>query len=434
LAQTRANEQIKIKNWDGTFREIGIPRIDLFLFIKERQKMESDHKVLGRELGLFSFDEKVPGVVYWWSKGYTIFNLILDDLRKHLGADGYSEIKTSPIISNDTLKESGHFDNYHEKLFFVGNEKELSKPKWCLKPMSCPGSLMIFNEEIHSYKELPIKLAEFGTVFRYEQAGEVNGLLRLRNFTQDDAHIYCEESQIESEIQGLIGFIFDTYKRYGFEEVRVELSTKPEKSIGSSEQWQTAEAALETALNAKKVDFKINKGDGAFYGPKIDFHVKDSLGRSWQLGTIQLDFAMAGRLGANYIDKDGNKKQPVMIHRAILGSVERFIAILLENTGGALPTWLSPVQVKVLPISAEKHLKYAAEILKKLSKEGIRAELDDRNESIGKKIREAEVQKISFMLVIGDKEIEAKKVAVRQYGKGDRGIMALEDLVSEIKQ
>lgn len=395
--------------------------------------MENDHKVLGRELGLFSFDEQVPGVAYWWPKGLALYNLILDDLKEHLSKDGYKEIKTSVIISTETLKQSGHFDNYHEKLFFVGNEKELEKPKWCLKPMSCPGSLMIFNQEIHSYKDLPVKLAEFGSVFRYEQAGEVNGLLRCRNFTQDDAHIYCDNDQIEPEIEKLIDFVFATYKRYGFEEVRVELSTRPEKSIGSDEQWEKAENGLKRALDAKKVGYKINAGDGAFYGPKIDFHIKDSLDRSWQLGTIQLDFAMAERLDANYIDAEGNKKHPIMIHRAILGSVERFIAILLEHTGGALPIWLAPVQVKVLPI-ADRHIDYAKKIEKELAEAGIRVEIDERTETIGKKIRESELQKIPYMLIAGDKEIEAKKIAVRKYGEGDKGQLAVSVLIDMIKK
>jgi len=394
--------------------------------------MESYHKVLGRELGLFSFDEQVPGVAYWWPKGLTLFNLILDDLKKHLSKDGYKEIRTSVVISTETLKQSGHFDNYHDKLFFVGNEKELEKPKWCLKPMSCPGSLMVFNQEIHSYRDLPVKLAEFGSVFRYEQAGEVNGLLRCRNFTQDDAHIYCDNDQIEPEIEKLIDFIFATYKRYGFEEVRVELSTRPEKSIGSDEQWEKAESGLKSALDSKKVEYKINAGDGAFYGPKIDFHIKDSLGRSWQLGTIQLDFAMAERLDANYVDAEGEKKHPVMIHRAILGSVERFIAILLEHTGGALPVWLAPIQARILPI-ADRHVDYAKEIEKELVEAGIRIEIDERTETIGKKIREAEMQKVPYMLILGDKEIEAKKVAVRKYGEGDKGQLPISELIQQIK-
>jgi len=399
--------------------------------MEEKNELINDHKVIGRELGLFSFDENVPGVIYWWPKGYTFYNLIVDDLKKYLALDGYREIKTSVVISTETLKKSGHFDKFHDGLFFVGNEKELIKPKWCLKPMSCPGSLMIFNEQIHSYKELPIKFSEFGSVFRYEQAGEVNGLLRARNFTQDDAHIYCVDDQIEAEIVKLIDFIFATYKRYGFNETRVELSTRPDKSIGSDEQWEKAEGGLKRALDSQKVEFKINKGDGAFYGPKIDFHIKDSLGRSWQLGTIQLDFAMAERLDANYIDKDGEKKHPVMIHRAILGSVERFVAILLEHTGGALPNWLSPVQAIILPI-ADRHVDYAGEIRKELQESGIRVELDGRVESIGKKIRDAEMQKIPYMIIIGDKEIEAKKISVRKYGEGDQGQIETDKLIKEI--
>lgn len=391
----------------------------------------NDHKTIGRELKLFSFDEQVPGVVYWWPKGWTFYNLILDDLKKYLKADNYSEIKTSVVISSETLKQSGHFDKFHDGLFFVGNEKELKEPRWCLKPMSCPGGLMVFNEQIHSYKELPIKFSEFGSVFRYEQAGEVNGLLRLRNFTQDDAHIFCNEDQIESEIAKLIDFIFATYKRYGFEEVRVELSTRPEKSIGSDMQWEKAENGLKKALEDKKVDFKINAGDGAFYGPKIDFHIKDSLGRSWQLGTIQLDFAMAERLDANYIDLDGNKKHPVMIHRAILGSVERFMAILLESTGGALPGWLSPIQVAILPVS-DKHNEFAQGIARELIEGGARVEVDTRSESVGRKMRDTQMQKIPFMIVLGDKEVESGKLAVRIRETQEQKEFTVEELLKEI--
>ena len=396
-------------------------------------KKNSDHKEIGRQLGLFSFSKKVPGVAYWWPKGNTLFNLIVDDLKKHLSGQGYQDLKTPMIISVDTLKDSGHFDNYHEKLFFVGNEKELQKPKWCLKPMNCPGSIMIFNEKMRSHKELPIKFSEVGTVYRYEQPGEVNGLLRTRAITIDDAHIYCQEDQIETEIVQLIDFIYETYKRYGFTDIRVELSTRPEKSIGTDEQWQKAEDGLKKALKAKNMEYKENKGDGAFYGPKIDFHVKDALGRSWQMGTIQLDFAMAERLDATYINESGKKKHPIMIHRAILGSVERFLAILLESGGGALPVWLSPVQVIVLPIS-DKHIDYAKEIVEKLLQKNIRTEIDQRTESIGKKIREAELQKIPYMLVVGDKEVSAKKVAVRKLKKGDKGQMGIEELITEISK
>lgn len=391
----------------------------------------NDHKVIGRELKLFSFDEQVPGVVYWWPKGWTLFNLIKDDLSSRLAKDGYAEINTPRVISTETLKKSGHFENYHEKLFFVGNEKELKEPRWCLKPMSCPGGLMIFKEEIHSYRELPIKISEFGSVFRYEQAGEVNGLLRVRNMTQDDAHIYCMEEQIEEEIEKLIDFVHETYKRYGFDEIRVELSTRPEKSIGSDEVWEKAEGGLKKALEAKKIEFTINPGDGAFYGPKIDFHVKDSLGRSWQMGTIQLDFAMAERLDANYIDNDGNKKHPVMIHRAILGSVERFMAVLLESTGGALPSWLSPIQVAILPVS-DKHNEFAAKIAQQLVDGGARVEVDTRSESVGRKMRDVQMQKIPFMIVLGDKEVESGKLAVRIRETQEQKELTVEELLKEI--
>lgn len=390
--------------------------------------MSADHKEIGRELKLFSFDENVPGVVYWWPKGWTLYNLIKNDLSKRLNEDGYKEVNTARIISTTNLKKSGHLDNFHDKLFFVGNEKELKDPKWCLKPMSCPGMLKIFNEEIHSYKDLPIKLAEFGSVYRYEQAGEVNGLLRVRNMTQDDAHIYCETSQIEPEIEKLIDFVYETYKRYGFKEIRVELSTRPEKSIGTDEQWEKAERGLKKALEAKKIEYTINAGDGAFYGPKIDFHVKDHLGRSWQMGTIQLDFAMAERLGATYVDKDGSKKHPVMIHRAIFGSLERFIATLLEITEGALPSWLAPVQAIICPVS-EKHIDYANSIAAELKANNIRIEIDERNESVGRKIRDAEMQKVPFIVVVGDREIADKNLSVRERGSKELKTQKLEEFI-----
>lgn len=377
---------------------------------------QKDHKELGRQLGLFSFSRKVPGTVYWWPKGALLFDLIIGDLKKRLKEQGYQDLTTPTIINLETLKKSGHYDNYREKLFFVGNEKEIQKGKvgWCLKPMNCPGSIMIFNETMRSYRDLPIKFCEVGTVFRYEQPGEVNGLLRTRALTIDDAHIYCHEDQIEDAIIKLMDFINKTYSRYGFKDTRVELSTRPEKSIGTDEQWQKAESALIKSLKDYKIAYKENKGEGAFYGPKIDFHVKDAQNRSWQLGTIQLDFATAERLDVNYIDKEGKKKNPVIIHRAILGSVERFIAVLLEHTGGVLPLWLAPTQVIILPVS-EKHIAYAQRVVNKLS--GLRVEIDSRNESVNKKIRDAEIQKIPYVLVVGEKEIKDKNITVRKRGQ-----------------
>mgnify|MGYP005850775173 CR=1 FL=1 len=393
--------------------------------------MEKDHKIIGRQLGLFSFSRKVPGTCYWWPKGAILFDLIVDNIKKELKEQGYLDLKTAPIIDLDTLKASGHYDNFREKLFFVGNEKEVKNPRWCLKPMSCPGSIMIFNEEMRSYKDLPIKFSEMGTVFRYEQPGEVNGLLRTRVITQDDAHIYCDENQIENELIQLINFVRDLYERYGFEDIRVELSTRPDKSIGTDEQWHKAEAGLLEALKEAKISYKENKGEGAFYGPKIDFHIRDAHGRSWQMGTIQLDFATAERLDANYIDGKGQKKHPVIIHRAILGSVERFIAVLLEHTGGALPIWLSPVQVIILPVS-EKHLDYARKIVKEMG--NVRWEIDDRNESVSKKIRDAELQKAPFIIVVGDEEERNQNITIRTRGFKKLKVQTVVELVKDINK
>lgn len=409
--------------------------------------MQTDHKEIGRELNLFSFNRKVPGTVLWHPKGAILFDLIVNDLKSKLTEQGYLDLKTSAIIDLDTLKQTGHYDNYREKLFFTGNEKEMEENKvdWCLKPMNCPGSIKIFTENMHSHKDLPVKYSEVGTVFRYEQPGEVNGLLRTRALTIDDAHIYCTEDQLKEELIKLIDFIHDHYTKYEFKDIRVELSTRPEKSIGTDEQWKKAEIGLITALEEKKIEYKENKGDGAFYGPKIDFHVKDALGRSWQMGTIQLDFSTAERLEAFYVDKDGQKKNPIIIHRAILGSVERFIGVLLESTGGALPAWLSPVQVMILPVS-EKHNEYAKKVTRQLSNAdviarsafrhasdaaisqvSIRTEIDERNESVGRKIRDAEIQKVPYIIVVGDKEIEADKIAVRERSKGDLGQQTIEE-------
>jgi len=395
---------------------------------------QNDHKELGRTLELFSFNRNVPGTVYWWPKGTLLFDLIVDDLKKELARQGYHDIKTAPIIDLDTLKSSGHYDNYREKLFFTGNEKEMKENRvdLCLKPMSCPGSIKIFNEHMHSYKDLPVKFSELGTVFRYEQPGEVNGLLRTRVISQDDAHIYCNEDQIEPELVKLIEFVRNYYQKYGFKDIRVELSTRPEKSIGTDEAWQKAENGLITALKEAKIEYTENKGDGAFYGPKIDFHVKDARDRSWQMGTIQLDFATAERLEAHYIDEKGQKKNPVIIHRAILGSVERFIAVLLESTGGVLPTWLSPIQAIILPVS-EKHLDYANKISKAMSENNIRIEIDERNESVGKKIRDAEVQKIPYIIVVGDKEEKDQNITVRTHGSKDLKVLKIEEFLKEFE-
>ena len=392
-----------------------------------------DHKELGKLLELFSFNHNVPGTVYWWPKGLILFELITADLKKRLQEQGYQDIKTAAILDLDTLKKSGHYDNYSEKLFFTANQKEMNEKKvnWCLKPMSCPGSIKIFNEQMHSYKDLPVKLSEFGTVFRYEQPGEVNGLLRTRVMTQDDAHIYCNENQIEEELKKLIDFVIETYHRYDFKDIRVELSTRPKKSIGSDETWKKSEKGLVQALKHSKLEYKENPGDGAFYGPKIDFHIKDALGRSWQMGTIQLDFASAQRLDATYIDNDGAKKYPVIIHRAILGSVERFIAVLLESTSGNLPAWITPVQLAILPVS-DKHIDYAKKISE--SFKDYRVQVDDRNESVSKKIRDSEIKKIPYIAVIGDKEIKDEIMTIRTHNNKELKTLKITEFLDILKK
>lgn len=392
--------------------------------------MEKDHKEIGRQLKLFSFSRQVPGTCFWWPKGKILFDLVVDDLKNRLRGEGYHDVGTPTIISVETLKKSGHFDNYFEKLFFTGNQKELEDPKWCLKPMNCPGGISIFNEEMRSYKDLPIKFSEVGTVFRYEQPGEVNGLLRTRALTIDDAHIFCVEDQIETEIIKLIDFIEELYKFYGFKDIRVELSTRPEKSIGTDEQWEKAESGLVKALKHSEMDYKENKGDGAFYGPKIDFHVKDAHDRSWQMGTIQLDFSTAERLEAFYINEKGEKQNPVIIHRAILGSVERFIAVLLEHTSGDLPTWLAPTQAIILPVS-DKHLEYAKKVGEELK--DIRMEIDERSESVSKKIRDAELQKIPYIIVVGDKEIKSQIITIRERGSKELKSLTVPEFIQKIK-
>jgi threonyl-tRNA synthetase len=394
---------------------------------------KNDHKKVGRELGLFSFSRKVPGVTYWWPKGNTLFNTIVDDLKGRLQEQGYQDIKTPAIISVETLRDSGHLDNYREKLFFTGNEKELKeeKQRWCLKPMNCPGSIVIFKEETRSYRDLPLKLSEVGTVYRYEQPGEVNGLLRTRALTIDDGHIYCTKDQIKDELVDLIDFIQETYQRYGFRDITVEFSTRPQKSIGTDQQWQRAEEGLQSALKSKKIEYQENRGEGAFYGPKIDFHVKDSLNRSWQMGTVQLDFSMAERLKASYIDQTGQSQTPIIIHRAILGSVERFMAVLIESTGGSFPFWLAPVQIKILPISG-KFLKYGQQRAGELAKAGFRVEVDDSDQTLSKKIREGERAKFPYLLIVGEKEKRNRTVAVRSREAGDLGQEKLAEFIERV--
>jgi threonyl-tRNA synthetase len=388
-----------------------------------------DHRVLGKQLDLFSFHEDGPGFAFMHARGMIIWNEAVDYWRSVHQRYGYSEIKT-PIILNERLwHKSGHWDNYKENMYF----SEIDGTGYAIKPMNCPGGCLVYNSRKHSYREFPLRVAELGLVHRHEASGVMHGLFRVRQFTQDDAHIFCMPQQIEAEIIGVIELTFEIYKAFGFDEFHVELSTMPLKHIGSDEIWQTATTALENALKHKGIDYKVNPGDGAFYGPKIDFHIQDCLKRSWQLGTIQLDFSMPQRFGLLYTDKDNTEKTPVMIHRAVLGSFERFLGILIEHYGGAMPLWLAPEQVRVMPIS-EKTGEYAELVKSKMTGAGLRCEADLSGEKIGAKIAKAHAEKVPYMLIVGPKEAEQGSVNVRIRGEKDSKTAGLDEFVKIAKE
>lgn len=400
--------------------------LEEYLNMLEEAK-KRDHKKLGKELELFMIAPEGPGFPFFLPKGMALRNVLEDFWRKIHVKNGYQEIKTPMMLNEELWHRSGHWEHYKENMYTT----KIDDIDFALKPMNCPGGMLVYKNKMHSYKELPIRMGELGLVHRHEKSGELNGLFRVRCFTQDDAHIFCLPEQIESEIINLMHLISEVYSLFGFT-YTVELSTRPEDSMGSDEDWNLAEGALKKALEKENMAYKINEGDGAFYGPKIDFHIKDCLGREWQCGTIQLDFQMPERFDLHYIGEDGEKHRPVMLHRVIFGSIERFIGILIEHFAGAFPTWLSPVQVKILPI-ADSHLEYANRVKEQLLEEGIRVEIDERNEKIGYKIREAQLQKIPYMLVIGDKEVEANKVGVRSRKEGDQGAISITDFINKIK-
>ncbi|MFH0963018.1 MAG: threonine--tRNA ligase [Planctomycetota bacterium] len=385
------------------------------LAILEEAK-KRDHRKLGRQLGLFSFHDEGPGFAFWHAKGMVLMNALLGYWRGRHRRAGYEEVSTPVLLDRSLWEKSGHWDNYREKMYFT----ELEERAFAVKPMNCPGGLLIYRSDLHSYRELPMRVAEVGLVHRHEKSGELHGLLRVRQFHQDDAHIFCTPGQIEDEVVGVIKLVFSMYRDLGFENVRVELSTRPEKSIGSDEDWRRAEEALRGALARAEVAHDLNPREGAFYGPKVDFHLLDSLKRSWQCGTIQVDFAMPERFDLEYVDRDGARKRPIMIHRAVLGSIERFVGVLLEHTGGHLPVWLAPVQAKVLTVT-DSHGEYARGIVEALRGEGLRVELDDRNEKVGHKIREAILAKVPYLAVVGDREVSHGTVSVREALKGDQG-------------
>ena len=391
-------------------------------YLKSLDEAEKrDHRLLGKKLDLFHFQEESPGMVFWHDKGWTVFNLIKEFITYHLRKNSYKIINTPQILDKSLWKKSGHLDKFGDLIFDVGSEKK----EFAIKPMSCPGHIQVFNQGLKSYKDLPLKYAEFGIVHRNEPSGTLHGLLRIRAFTQDDAHIFCTSDQIEYEISLLINDIKSIYKKFGFNDLKIELSTRPEKRVGSEEIWDKAESSLKKALESNNINFSVNPGDGAFYGPKIDFSLKDSLGRVWQLGTIQLDFSMPGRLDASYIDSNGNKDVPVMIHRAILGSLERFVGILIEHYSGNLPLWLSPTQVMILNIT-DSQRDYTSSLNEALLRSGIRSECDLTNEKIGYKIRNHAMTRVPYMLIVGEKELENKTVSVRDRAGNDLGDMTID--------
>jgi threonyl-tRNA synthetase len=393
--------------------------------LEEAQKR--DHRKLGKELDLFSFHSEGAGFPFWHGNGMLLYNAIMDYCRSEHRSAGYQEVKTPMILNEELWRKSGHWDKYRDNMYFTTIDEVVH----AVKPMNCPGGLLIYKNSPHSYKEFPIKYCEFGLVHRHEKAGVLQGLFRVRQFTQDDAHIFCLPEQIETQIDKVIDFIIHIYRTFGFSDYTMELSTRPDNYIGALEIWEKAENALKQVLDAKKYSYKINAGDGAFYGPKIDFHIKDCLGRSWQCGTVQLDFSMPERFELEYTDAAGQKKRPVMIHRALLGSMERFLGILLEHYGGALPLWLAPQQVRIIPIS-EKFIDYAYSVQTQCIAAGLRSEIDDRPEKMGYKIREAEVKKIPCMVIVGEKEAEAATVSIRYHGKGDLGAQPLESFIEQV--
>ena len=410
------------------FYGISFPKasqLDEYLNMLEEAK-KRDHKKLGKELELFMIAPEGPGFPFFLPKGMVLRNVLEDFWRDIHRKNGYVEIKTPMILNEELWHRSGHWDHYKENMYTT----KIDDVDYGIKPMNCPGGMIVYKSKMHSYKDLPIRAGELGLVHRHEKSGELNGLFRVRCFTQDDAHIFCLPEQIESEIAGIMKLVDEVYSIFGFE-YTVELSTRPDDSMGSDEQWEMAESALKKVLKDMDMPYELNEGDGAFYGPKIDFHIKDSLGREWQCGTIQLDFQMPERFDLTYIGEDGEKHRPVMLHRVIFGSIERFIGVLIENYAGAFPTWLAPVQVKLLPI-ADAHNDYANEVKAKLEDVGIRVEVDDRNEKIGYKIREAQLQKIPYMLVLGDKEKEAGTVGVRSRKDGDIGAMDVDEFIAKV--
>ena len=386
-----------------------------------------DHRRLGPELDLFSFNEHAPASPFFHPKGARLYNSLVDYIRELLVEHGYEEVITPQIMDLELWHTSGHYENYRDAMYFT----EVDERQYAVKPMNCPGHCLVYDTRKRSYRDLPVRYADFGRLHRYERSGVTSGLTRVRTFAQDDGHVFCTEDQIGAEVIDIVETILELYRTFGFEEVAIELSTRPAKSMGTAEMWEKAEAALESALLEHDIEFSVNPGEGAFYGPKIDFHINDALGREWQLGTVQLDYQMPERFDLTYIGTDSAEHRPVMIHRAMLGSVERFLGILIEHVAGSFPVWLAPVQAVVLPVS-EKFADYGEEVRRQLAESGVRVELDSRNEKLGYRIREAQMQKIPFMLVVGAREKEAGEVALRLRSGDDLGAVGVAKVAERI--
>jgi threonyl-tRNA synthetase len=396
------------------------------LRLEEAEKR--DHRKLGKQLNLFHIEEEAPGMVFWHPKGWSIWQQVEQYMREILKENFYQEIRTPQVLDKSLWERSGHWENFRENMFTTQAEER----NFAIKPMNCPGHVQVFNQGLKSYRDLPLRLAEFGSCHRNEPSGALHGLMRVRGFTQDDAHIFCTTAQIQDEVVSFIDLLQKVYTDFGFKEILVKLSTRPQMRVGTDKQWDEAENALELALNHKKLNWGLEAGEGAFYGPKIDFSLKDSIGRLWQCGTLQLDFSMPERLGAEFVAEDNSRQIPVMLHRAILGSLERFIGILIENHAGALPLWLSPYQAVVLNIS-EKQADYAKKVTDELKRNGIRVHADLRNEKIPYKIREHSLQKLPYQIIVGAKEVEAKTVSIRTRSGSDLGQMTIQALIDRLK-
>ncbi|MTW22815.1 threonine--tRNA ligase [Allochromatium palmeri] len=425
--------------WRGDSRNAMLQRIygtawrdkkELKTYLHQLEEAEKrDHRKLGKQLDLFHFQDEAPGMAFWHAKGRVVYRLAETYMREKLDEYGYQEVETPQVLDRSLWERSGHWDKFAGGMFTT----HLDDRDFAIKPMNCPGHIQLYNQGLKSYRDLPLRIAEFGVVHRNEPSGTLHGLMRARRFTQDDAHVFCTEDQLQSEVATLIDMVFETYRDFGFDAIDLALSLRPEQRVGADELWDKAEAALAQSLDDKGLTYRIQPGEGAFYGPKIEFTLHDSLGRAWQCGTIQVDFSMPGRLGAHYIAEDNSKQTPVMIHRAILGSVERFIGILIEHYAGLLPVWLAPVQAVALNIT-DRQADYVREVVKTLRDKGFRAEFDLRNEKIGFKIREHTLQRVPYLLVVGDREVETRSLSVRDRQGQDLGSFSLDTFIERLSQ